>query len=494
MYNGVYPAYIKPYTQVKPKQVQRKSDEEKTSQQNSSNQDNLQNRNNGQKTVTSNYSLPGYRKYQAQIQRRNYQNNNSSQQSSNINKSNPNAQNINVSQIINDFRSTSNAVGAPDDISKEVNTYLDLIQTQAEKDIPNSKLIQSNLKNASQVLDGYISKTLNTQSNVVENWVDALFMQNIDYKANPNNVNENLKLHLENEEKQAAELKSSKVSSLPVSSANTDSHNSSVSQNTNVAKRNYVPADEKMKNLFVQAKHSVNTDDTKTALTALKTALNYAEQTDDTKMQSMIYYETADLYNKNGQYSQALKGYKIAADMASDENLIAKSYMKSGKIYDDAGLIEPAQNHWLSAIGYAGESDNLPLQVKALNNLADIQGELFNKNSAYTYADMANSLAEETKNDKIKGYSYKRSSQVSEYLSDDSQALQYLKLSTKAYSNVQDNQNIINNYISASDIMLNVGNSKKARTLLDKAFLTAVNADDNESISKIAKKIAQIVA
>jgi hypothetical protein len=107
---------------------------------------------------------------------------------------------------------------------------------------------------------------------------------------------------------------------------------------------------------------------------------------------------------------------------------------------------------------------------------------------------MANSLAEETKNDKIKGYSYKRSSQVSEYLSDDSQALQYLKLSTKAYSNVQDNQNIINNYISASDIMLNVGNSKKARTLLDKAFLTAVNADDNESISKIAKKIAQIVA
>lgn len=487
MYNGVYPAYIKPYTQVKPKQIQRKSEEEQTPQQEQSNRgDNFQ-RSGGQNVRPTSYSLPGYRKYQAQIQRhqQNVQNNAVQPQKVGLNAVNPNAQNINVSQILTDFRSTANAVGAPKNITEEVGAYLDLIQTQAEKEVPNKKIIQSNLKNASQVLDGYISKTLNTQSNVVENWVDALFLQNIDYKADPNAINEEMKLHLESEEQEAQKLRESRGECVKAEVKE------QAVQSTN---RNYIPSDEKMKSLFIQAKRSASESDTKTALIALKSALNYAQQTEDTKMQSMIYYETADLYNKNGQYSQALKGYKIAADMATDENLIAKSYMKSGKIYDEAGLIEPAQKHWLSAIGYAGESENLPLQVKALNNLADIQGELYDKKNAYTYANMANSLAEETHDEKVKGYSYRRSSQVSEYLNDDAKALQYLKKSTQAYDAAKDKKNVIENYISAAEIMASVGNAKKARNLLDKAYLTAIKTNNTNAITTISTKIARLAA
>ena len=487
MYNGVYPAYIKPYTQVKPKQIQRKSEEEQTPQQEQSNRgDNFQ-RGGGQNVRPTSYSLPGYRKYQAQIQRhqQNVQNNAVQPQKVGLNAVNPNAQNINVSQILTDFRSTANAVGAPKDITEEVGAYLDLIQTQAEKEVPNKKIIQSNLKNASQVLDGYISKTLNTQSNVVENWVDALFLQNIDYKADPSAINEEMKLHLESEEQEAQKLRESRGESVKAEVKE------QAVQSTN---RNYIPSDKKMKSLFIQAKRSASESDTKTALIALKSALNYAQQTEDTKMQSMIYYETADLYNKNGQYSQALKGYKIAADMATDENLIAKSYMKSGKIYDEAGLIEPAQKYWLSAIGYAGESENLPLQVKALNNLADIQGELYDKKNAYTYANMANSLAEETHDEKVKGYSYRRSSQVSEYLNDDAKALQYLKKSTQAYDAAKDKKNVIENYISAAEIMASVGNAKKARNLLDKAYLTAIKTNNTNAITTISTKIARLAA
>ena len=135
MYNGVYPAYIKPYTQVKPKQIQRKSEEEQTPQQEQSNRgDNFQ-RGGGQNVRPTSYSLPGYRKYQAQIQRhqQNVQNNAVQPQKVGLNAVNPNAQNINVSQILTDFRSTANAVGAPKDITEEVGAYLDLIQTQAEK-------------------------------------------------------------------------------------------------------------------------------------------------------------------------------------------------------------------------------------------------------------------------------------------------------------------------------------------------------------------------
>ena len=478
MYNGVYPAYIKPYTQVKQKPVQRKQEEEQQGQSgSSSNREDLSQRS-GQNIRTTSYQLPGYNGFQHQI---NNVNINRTQQQ------NPNAQNINVAQIVTDFRSTANAVGAPKEVTDEVFAYLDLINAQAVKENPNKKIIQSNLKNASQVLDGYISKTLKTQSNVVENWIDALFLQNIDYKANPNVINEDFKLSFDDEKV---------VKQEEVSLASNLQEQKTAEENKKIAvsARNYVPADEKMKELFVTAKKSVAQDDAKTALTSLKKALDYAKETNDVKMQSVIYYETADLYNKNGHFAQALKGYKLAADMASDENLIAKSYMKSGKIYDEAGLIEPAKNHWFSAIGYAGESENLPLQVKALGNLAEIQSEIYDKKSAYTYSNLANSLAEETHDNRVKGYSYKQSSKVSEYLNDDAKALQYLKLSTKAYSKVQDDKNLIDNYISAADIMVNVGNSQKARALLDKAYLTAIDSDNKKALNIISGKIAQLVA
>lgn len=479
MYNGVYPAYIRPYTQVKQKNIKKTGEEEQQQQSagSSASREEMENRNRNTNNV-SNYRLPGYRSYQPQIQV------NRKKISEAKQTQNPNAQTINIAQIVTDFRGTASAVGAPKEITDEVYTYLDLIQTQSVKDVPNQKIIQSNLRNASQVLDGYISKTLKTQSNVVENWVDALFLQKIDYKSDPTAINETFKLNLGEEENQKSINQTAQLKEAV----------SDKQQQIEKTTRNYIPNDEKMKNLFIKAKKNINTKDTKNALISLKKALNYAQETDDTRMQSMIYFETADLYNKNGHYTQALKGYKIAADLATDENLIAKSYMKTGKIYDEAGLIEPARNHWFSAIGYAGESENIPLQVKALGNLANIQSEFYDKKTAYAFTNLANSLAEETNDNKVKGYSYKKSSQISEYLEDDSKALQYLKLSTKAYTVANEDKKVIDNYISAADIMVNVGNSTKARALLNKAFLTAIESDNTDILTTISNKIAKLAA
>lgn len=478
MYNGVYPAYIRPYTQVKQKSIKRTGEEEQQQQSAGSSASREEMENRGRNTAAvSNYRLPGYKSYQPQIQvaRKNISDAKQVQ--------NPNAQSINIAQIVTDFRGTANAVGAPKEVTDEVFAYLDLIQTQSTKDIPNQKIIQSNLRNASQVLDGYISKTLKTQSNVVENWVDALFLQKIDYKSDPDAINETFKLNLGEEDEQKNVNQTSQIKE-DVQQKETE----------NISTRNYIPNDEKMKSLFINAKKSVNTKDTKNALISLKKALNYAQETEDTRMQSMIYFETADLYNKNGHYTQALKGYKIAADLATDENLIAKSYMKTGKIYDEAGLVEPARNHWFSAIGYAGESENIPLQVKALGNLANVQSEFYDKKTAYAFTNLANSLAEETNDNKVKGYSYKKSSQISEYLEDDSKALEYLKLSTKAYTVAKEDKKVIDNYISAADIMINVGNSTKARALLNKAFLTAIESDNTDILTTISNKIAKLAA
>ena len=219
MYNGVYPTYIRPYTGIKPKIVQRKEGEEQSSE-NTSEQQSEQRQAARQMPVytnASNFQLSGYRNIQAKK------------------KIDESRQTINVSQILTDFRSTSSAVGAPKEVSEEVNAYLGLIETQIKKENPNKKIIQTNLKNASQVLDDYISSALKTKSNVVENWVDAIFLQKVDYKADPNAINPDFKINFENSEtakaekaKQQAEI----AEQTPVSEEE---------------KKFYVPSDEKMK-------------------------------------------------------------------------------------------------------------------------------------------------------------------------------------------------------------------------------------------------------
>jgi len=466
MYNGVYPTYIRPYTGLKSNIVKRKEEEENGSSNASSEKETSQNQTRQMPAYANatNFQLSGYRNIQA------------------VRKPEENKQIINVSQILTDFKNTTSAVGAPKEVADEVNTYLGLIELQVQKDNPNKKIIQTNLKNASQVLDDYITSALKTKSNVVENWIDALFLQKIDYKADPNAINPDFKINFEESEtaksKKAEELKA-ETPAVTVSNE----------------KANYIPSDEKMKKLFINAKKTAaSQEDTKTALVALKRALNYAEEIDDKQMQSMIYYETADFYNKKGHLPQALKGYKIAADMTEDENIVAQSYMKSGKIYDDAGMIEPASQHWFSAISYAGEKDNVPIQIKALTNLANVAGETYNKSTAYQYVDVATQLADQTEDDKIKGYTYKKVSQISEYLNDNSKALQSLKVSTKSYVNINDSKNTINNYISAADIMNKIGNKSKARVLLNKAYLKAIDTDNISVLGDISQRIAKLAS
>ena len=86
---------------------------------------------------------------------------------------------INISQVVNDFKNTIVAINAPEDISDEVNLYLSLVERESHKENPSKEIILSNLKNASRVSDAYIARSLNKPSNVVEGWIDALFLQRI---------------------------------------------------------------------------------------------------------------------------------------------------------------------------------------------------------------------------------------------------------------------------------------------------------------------------
>ncbi len=101
---------------------------------------------------------------------------------------------VNIHQIVSDFRKTQIAINAPDDVVYEVNKFLSNVDNESKTQNPQPKVIQNNLKEASKLLDDYISKTLNKDSHVVEGWLNALFLQDIDYKHNPYDINETFKL------------------------------------------------------------------------------------------------------------------------------------------------------------------------------------------------------------------------------------------------------------------------------------------------------------
>ncbi len=103
---------------------------------------------------------------------------------------------VNIAQVIEDFKSTIAAINAPEDISSEVNSYLGLVERESKKQNPSRDIILSNLRNASKISDRFIEDSLKKPSTVVEDWVNALFLQHVDLKSDPSFVNEAFRVQI----------------------------------------------------------------------------------------------------------------------------------------------------------------------------------------------------------------------------------------------------------------------------------------------------------
>ena len=184
MYNSLYPVNVKPYY-VNRGFVKRKEDDEQSSNAKAQQQEALEQRQNENRAVSQQYPRPQY----------------PNGQSAAIDYS---RSTVNIAQIVTDFKNTTAAIGAPDDIKAEVSAYLGLIEGESLKENPNGKIIHTNLKTASQVLDNYIAATLNKPSDVVEKWIDALFLQKVDFRSDPTAINPDFQVQLppKNEENQ----------------------------------------------------------------------------------------------------------------------------------------------------------------------------------------------------------------------------------------------------------------------------------------------------
>lgn len=405
--------------------------------------------------------------------------------------------NINIAQILKDFNNTAVAIGTPEDLKEEVNGYLNLIQAQVTKDNPNIKLIKSNLKNASSILDNYISTTLNKESKVVENWVDALFLQQIDFKYNENDINPQFLVKFpEGSTDKAEETKTLQqpqelaAQEIPAAETiQTEEKPVQPKEQTSVK----IPQDKELKSLFIQSKKLAYANEPKKAIETFQKALARAEEIGDTETKSKIYYEVGQIYDDYNHMPQALKSFDMSIKNTTDNNIKTKAHYSMAQIYDDGNQIEPALDHYFVSVAYGGESENLAAQSTSLTRIGNIFSDMYEQN-AFEYFGAANDLASETDNSKVKGFVASSTARAYERFGEPQEALKSYSTAVQNYTKANSPQKAAQNYLSAADIMLEFNSTKKAAGLLNKAKKFANEAQDIELLNEINSRLQKLGA
>lgn len=419
-----------------------------------------------------------------------------------VQKINPTTQNqidskINIAQILKDFNNTAIAIGTPDDLKEEVDGYLALIDKQVKKDNPNIKLIKSNLKNASTILDRHISETLQKESNVVENWVDTLFMQQIDFKYNEDDINERFLVKFPDgstsQTKRQEELhETAQTETIPeaVKEENSNVIPFSIAGQTKSTK---IPQDKQLKSLFIQAKKYAYANDPEKAIKSFEQALNRAMEIDDTETSGKIYYEVGKIYDDHDYLAQALKSYNQAAKLSNDENVKTKAHYSMAQIYDDVNQITPALEHYVTTVSFAGEAENLPAQSASLTKIGNIYTDMYDK-EAFDYYEVASDLANETENYNLRGFVASNIGGAHTKFDEPEKALKSYSQAVKNYTTADSQSKVAQNYVAAADIMVEFNNLNKAYTLLSKAQKHARQTENINLMNDINTKMRQLSA
>lgn len=412
---------------------------------------------------------------------------------------------INISQVLTDFRNTIVAINAPDDVRDEVNVYLDLVDKESRKAEPSREIIIGNLKNASKISDAYIASALNKPSNVVEKWIETLFLQRINLKADPNEVNPDFQLEFpqkaqERIEAQAQKFDENEVEDKPVVAEEVSVHEfktpSEVSDEVSVesdfeltqenqtttmpvvyiqdgslfSPRN--EADFKARELFVQAKKvsKDNIDDTQ-AINLLNEALGIIsnDNSSNPNIRAAIHIERGKIFDSYDYVDYALRDY-YEATKADDYNLKAQAHYKSGQIYDEFSEFYPAMDNYLSSVAYSAEADNLEGQSKVLTKIASLFTKQFNIEKALEYGELAIDTANSTNNSGLIASTYSSDAQNSQYLGENDRALDSYKNALLTFSKTNESfETMAYNYEQAAIVMRKLGNHAKAAKLQVKA-------------------------
>ena len=428
---------------------------------------------------------------------------------------------VNIAQILKDFRNTIKAIATPPEIEEQVAQYLQTVEQLVREPQPQVNMIQSNLKIAASLLDKYISETLNKDSKVVQNWLDALFLQRINYSYNEEEINPNflVKFPDQQEKKETTQQPQQQVQQeeQAVPQAETVQPapiQEEISQNevleiepeelsleeeftqakATIAKKpniTIIPQDTRLKSLFVEAKKQAFSNNPQRAMQIFKEAFTRASELKDTETQSRICLEIGKIYDDNDHFVQALNSYNKSLQYTTDVNVKSRAHFSMAQIYDDVNEVGPALDHYLTSISYAGKSDDLIGQSDSLTKMANIFTDKYDEN-AFEYYDVARKLIEQTTDSSMKGYVLSNTADACVQFKKGDKALKYYAEAVKNYEKSNSVEEIAQNYKSAAQLMIDFNSPNKAKSLLKKALVNAVKTKNEDLIAEINTMLASV--
>lgn len=427
---------------------------------------------------------------------------------------------VNIAQILKDFRNTIKAIATPPEIEEQVAQYLQTVEQLVREPQPQVNMIQSNLKIAASLLDKYISETLNKDSKVVQNWLDALFLQRINYSYNEEEINPNflVKFPDQQEKKETTQQPQQQVQQeeQTVPQAETvqpapiqeepqnevleiepeelsleeefTQAKATISKKPNIT---IIPQDTRLKSLFVEAKKQAFSNNPQRAMQIFKEAFTRASELKDTETQSRICLEIGKIYDDNDHFVQALNSYNKSLQYTTDVNVKSRAHFSMAQIYDDVNEVGPALDHYLTSISYAGKSDDLIGQSDSLTKMANIFTDKYDEN-AFEYYDVARKLIEQTTDSSMKGYVLSNTADACVQFKKGDKALKYYAEAVKNYEKSNSVEEIAQNYKSAAQLMIDFNSPNKAKSLLKKALVNAVKTKNEDLIAEINTMLASV--
>ncbi|MBR3605162.1 MAG: hypothetical protein IKL52_03935 [Candidatus Gastranaerophilales bacterium] len=439
---------------------------------------------------------------------------------------------INISQVLTDFRSTIVAINAPDDIKEEVNIYLGLVEKESRKENPSREIVIANLKNASRISDSFIASALKKPSNVVEKWIETLFLQKINLKADPNEINPDFQLEFPQKAQEridaqnASQAQSAQIETqaqtqeefsideqtesadvqieqpvaqtitisddavsqdaqetlivesefeLSEKQAHSEPDNAEYTSQKSKTQTLFSPlceADVKARELFTQAKRMPQTNQgDMNAINLLNEALGVmaGDSASNQNIKAAIHIERGKIFDSYDYVDYALRDY-YEATKADDFNLKAQAHYKSGQIYDEFSEYSPAIDNYLSSVAYSAQAENADAQTRVLSKISSLYTRQYDTKNALEYGTLAIETANETDNLKLIATTYSTDAQNSQYLGEDDRALDGYKNALSIFSrNNESFEQMAYNYEQAAIVMRKLGNHSKAAKLQLKA-------------------------
>ena len=325
-----------------------------------------------------------------------------------------------------------------------------------------------------------------------------LFLQQIDFKYNENDINpqflvkfpEGSTVDRSAKKEQTQEIKETEAEK-EISSKNEVSEEEKPAQLPKSEVK--VPQDKELKSLFIQSKKLAYANEPKKAIETFQKALARAEEVGDVETKSKIYFEVGKIYDDYNHMPQALKSYDMSIKNTTDNNIKTKAHYSMAQIYDDGNQIEPALDHYFVSVSYGGESENLAAQSTSLTRIGNIFSDMYEQN-AFEYYNVASDLASETDNSKVKGFVASSTARAYEKFGEPQEALKSYSAAVQNYTKANSPAKAAQNYLSAADIMIDFNSTNKAHGLLTKAKKFAQQANDNELLNEINSRLQSLSA